>query len=315
MSFTDKLRLAQTCNNSWLCVGLDLDAEQIPASLRNRADAVVTFNRAIIEATRELVCAYKPNLAFYLARGSAGVDDLIQTIAAIPRDLPVILDAKFGDIESSARGYARFAFETLGADAVTVNPYLGADAIAPFLEYSDRAVFLLAHTSNPGASTLQDMRVATDAPEAMPEKLFVHVARFAKTLKGNGAVGLVVGATFPDQLRDAREANPSAVFLVPGIGTQGGSLAEAVQFGSNDAGIGPIINASRSILYASSDEDYAGAARAATITLRDEIRKARPGRSTFAPFQVNTQVAEKATDETGNFRSRAIRNHPPLSGA
>ncbi len=271
MTFIEKLRAAQTRTNSWLCIGLDTDADKIPRS----AGGVVAFNRAIINATRDLVCAYKPNLAFYLARGSAGIDDLAQTVAAIPRDVPVILDAKFGDIESSARGYALFAFETLGADAVTVNPYLGADALAPFLEDENRAIFLLAHTSNPGAGDFQDALVATDAIDAAPEALFVKVARFAARLAGKGHVGLVVGATFPDQLQEARAANPHAVLLVPGIGAQGGSLAEAVTFGRNDTGIGPVINASRSILYASSGGDFVAAARAAAMKTRDEIHTAQ----------------------------------------
>jgi orotidine-5'-phosphate decarboxylase len=272
MTFTDKLRATQQRADSWLCIGLDTDSDKMPPALRSRTDSVVAFNRAIIDATRDLVCAYKPNLAFYLVRGSAGIDELTQTIAAIPRDIPIILDAKFGDVPSTARGYARFAFETLGADAVTVNPYLGADAIKPFLEYQDHAVFLLAHTSNPGAGDLQDALVATDAFEPAHEALYVRVARFAKALNGNAEVGLVVGATFPDQLREVRAMNPYAVFLIPGIGAQGGSPAEAVEFGANDAGIGPIINASRSILYASGGDDYAAAARSAAVKLREEIR-------------------------------------------
>lgn len=275
MTFADKLRAAQTRSNSWLCIGLDPDVEKIPPAQRDRADAVVAFNRAIIDATRELVCAYKPNLAFFLARGSAGIDELKATVTAIPDDIPIILDAKFGDIEPSARGYACFAFETLGVDAVTVNPYLGADAIAPFLEYADHAVFLLAHTSNPGASAIQDSLVADESPEEIPEALYVRVARFAKTLKGKGEVGLVAGATFPEQMGEIRGANPQAVFLIPGIGTQGGSLAEAVKFGTNSAGIGPVINASRSILYASGSSDYAQAAHAAAVKLRDAIRVQR----------------------------------------
>lgn len=272
MTFTDKLRAAQERAHSWLCVGLDTDPDQVPPALRARSDAAIAFNRAIIEATRDLVCAYKPNLAFYLARGRAGIDELAATIRAIPRDIPIVLDAKFSDIDSSARGYARFAFETLGVDAVTVNPYLGADAVAPFLQYADRAVFLLAHTSNPGARDVQDALVASETPEERPEPLFVNVARFAAKLSGKGQVGLVVGATFPEQLRDARAVNPGAVFLIPGIGAQGGSIADAAKFGQNQAGIGPIINASRSILYASVGDDYADAARAAAIKLRDEIR-------------------------------------------
>ena len=266
MKFTEKLRAAQARADSWLCVGLDTDTDKIPAG----AGGVVAFNRAIIAATRDLVCAYKPNLAFYLARGSAGIDDLAQTVAAIPPDLPIILDAKFGDIESSARGYARFAFETLGVDAVTVSPYLGADALAPFLEYEERAVFLLAHTSNPTARDLQEARVAPD-----DEPLYVRVVRYAKDLTSLGHIGLVVGATFPQQLQAVRATNPTAVFLVPGIGAQGGNMPEAVEFASNNAGIGPIINASRSIIYASNGDDYASAARAAAIKLRDEIRACR----------------------------------------
>ncbi len=268
MSFLTKLAAAQTRNQSWLCVGLDSDAAKIPASLRARADGVVAFNRAIIDATRDLVCAYKPNLAFYLMRGAAGLADLAQTVAAIPADIPIVLDAKFGDIESSARGYAQFAFAQIGADAVTVNPYLGADALAPFLTDADRAIFLLAHTSNPTAHDLQD-ELLGDAP------LYIRVARYAATLPHSANIGLVVGATYPDQLRAVRDANPHAPFLIPGIGTQGGSLTEAVAFGKNADGIGPLINAARSITFASSGDDFADAARHAAITLRDEINTGR----------------------------------------
>lgn len=268
MSFTEKLFAAQSRNNSWLCVGLDTDPGKIPALLRNQPDAVVAFNRAIIDATKDVVCAYKPNLAFYLMRGSHGIAELTQTIAAIPRDFPIVLDAKFGDIESSARGYARFAFETLGIDAVTLNPYLGADALAPFLEYNSRAIFLLAHTSNPTSRDFQDALIAS-------EPLYVRVARYAAALQGNAHAGLVVGATFPDQLRIVRATNPGAVFLIPGIGAQGGRIDDVVAFGKNDAHIGALINASRSILYASSEQDFADAARAAAIRLQNEINIAR----------------------------------------
>lgn len=264
MLFIDKLRAAQTRNNSWVCIGLDTDPDKLPSSLRGHADGVVTFNREIIRATQDLVCAYKPNLAFYLMRGSQGIEELQATVAAIPRDIPIVLDAKFGDIDSTARGYARFAFDVLGADAVTVNPYLGADALTPFLEYTDRVIFLLAHTSNPTAHDFQDKNI-----EAQP--LFIHVARYAGALQGKAQVGLVVGATFPEQLRDTRAANSSAVFLIPGIGAQGGSVTDAVAFGRNDAGIGPLINASRSILYASSGDNFADAAHAAAQRMRDEI--------------------------------------------
>lgn len=263
MIFLEKLVAAQQRNHSWLCIGLDTDPAKIPAMLD-----VVTFNRAIIDATKDLVCAYKPNLAFYLARGAQGIDELAQTIAAIPPDIPSVLDAKFGDIESSARGYARFAFETLCVDAVTVNPYLGADALAPFLEYNDRAVFLLAHTSNPSSRDFQDAML-----ESTP--LYVRVAQSAAVSQHKLQIGLVVGATFPAQLRIVREANPGAIFLIPGIGAQGGNVADAVGFGKNDVGVGPLINASRSIIYASNRDDYANAARAAASQMRDEINQAR----------------------------------------
>ena len=270
MTFTEKLLSAQTRNHSWVCVGLDTDADKLPSNVRD----VVTFNRAIIDATKDLVCAYKPNLGFYLMRGSRGIDELQATVAAVPRDIPIVLDAKFGDIDSTARGYARFAFDVLGADAVTVNPYLGADALKPFLDYTNRAIFLLAHTSNPTAKDFQDKQLES-------EPLFIRVARYAKDLPGfgnlEGLIGLVVGATFPEQLRDVRRANPSAVFLIPGIGAQGGSVRDAVAFGKNKDDIGPLINASRSILYASSQEDFADAARAATLKMRDEINVVRQG--------------------------------------
>lgn len=268
MNFIDKLYAAQNRNNSWVCVGLDTDADKLPSNLRERNDGVVAFNRAIVDATKDLVCAYKPNLGFYLMRGSQGIDELRATVAAIPRDIPILLDAKFGDIDSTARGYARFAFDVLGVDAVTLNPYLGADALKPFLDYTDRAIFLLAHTSNPTAKDFQDKAIES-------EPLFIHVARYAKDLVGQ--IGLVVGATFPEQLRDVRTVNPNAVFLIPGVGAQGGSMRDAVAFGKNKDGIGPLINASRSILYASNREDFADAARAATLKMGDEINIARQG--------------------------------------
>lgn len=263
MIFSEKLVAAQQRNHSWLCIGLDTDPAKIPSSLD-----VVSFNRTIIEATQDVVCAYKPNLAFYLMRGSRGIDELAQTMAAIPQNLPIVLDAKFGDIESSARGYAHFAFETLDVDAVTLNPYLGADALTPFLEYNDRAIFLLAHTSNPTSRALQDVLIES-------EPLYVRVARYAALLPHSAQIGLVVGATFPAQLRIVRQVNPSAIFLIPGIGTQGGSLADAVTFGKNDAGVGPLINVSRSILYASPQNDFADAARATAIQIRDEINSVK----------------------------------------
>jgi orotidine 5'-phosphate decarboxylase subfamily 2 len=275
MPFSSKLLAAQEKAQSWLCVGLDTDPSKIPSVLRSSNDAVFAFNRAIVDATQDLVCAYKPNLAFYLAQGKAGLDALFETCAAIPREIPVILDGKFGDIESSARGYAQFAFGQLNADAVTISPYLGTDALTPFLAYADRAVFVLCHTSNPSAGDLQEALIGTGRPEALPDSLYRLVARLAAGMRGEGQVGLVVGATFPDQMGEARRANPQALFLIPGIGSQGGSLAEAVRVGSNSEGVGPIINVSRSILYASDQPDFAQAARRAAVKMRDEINAQR----------------------------------------
>lgn len=278
MNFSDKLRTAQRRADSWLCIGLDTDPDKMPPGLRGQETAVLKFNRSIIEATNDLVCGYKPNLAFYLSRGPAGLIALADTVAAIPEEIPIILDAKFGDIDSSARGYTQFAFEVLGVDAVTVNPYLGGDALAPFLEHSDRAVFLLTHTSNPGSGDLQDALVVSSLADAPTQPLFLHVARFAARLECAAEVGLVVGATFPQQLWDVRAANPSAIFLIPGIGAQGGSLREAVEYGQTEAGIGPVINASRSILYASKGADFADAARAAAEKMKNEINGLRDHR-------------------------------------
>ncbi len=269
MSFGEKLRAAQARAQSWLCVGLDSDPDKMPAALRGRQDAITAFNRAIVAATSDLVCAYKPNLAFYLAQGLPGITALLDTVAAIPRDIPILLDAKFGDIESSAKGYARFAFQVAGVDAVTASPYLGMDALEPFLAYGDRAVFVLAHTSNPGAGQLQDVVVES-------EPFYLRVVRAAMG-RGPAEVGLVVGATFPGQLQAVREMSPNAILLIPGVGAQGGSLSAAVGFGPTASGIGPIINASRSVLYASGGDDYAEAARGAALKMRDEIRASVSG--------------------------------------
>lgn len=268
MSFADKLSLAQTRNSSWLCVGLDPDPSRFPHDLE-RPDDILVFNRAIIDATQDLVCAYKPNLAFYLAHGTKGLDALSQTINSIPRNLVTVLDGKFGDIESSARGYARFAFDLLAVDAVTLSPFLGSDSLTPFVEYAERGVFILCHTSNPGAQDLQDRSVDS-------KPMYLQVAELAGNLHGKADVGLVVGATFPEQLKAIRENSPESIFLIPGVGAQGGGLAATARFGKSSGGIGPLINVSRSVLYASSGSDFAQQARSAASKLRDEINALVP---------------------------------------
>jgi orotidine-5'-phosphate decarboxylase len=270
--FIEKLTRAQTRNNSWLCVGLDVTLAKLPLPMRVVDDPVFPFAREIIDATRDLVCAYKPNLGFFLAEGAAGLIALERITRYIPDDIPIILDGKFADIGSTAEQYARGAFEAFHADAATVNPYVGEDAIAPFLKYPDRCALVLARTSNPGSDLIQSL----PAGERTIDEL---VARQAVDwdAKYPGACGLVVGATAPDALARMRAIAPDLPFLIPGVGAQGGDLDAAVRHGPTRSGLGPIINASRGVLYASAGVDFADAARAAALKLRDEINALRKG--------------------------------------
>jgi orotidine-5'-phosphate decarboxylase len=265
--FFAKLGQAIQRNDSFLCVGLDPD----PARLPERD--VAAFNRAIVEATADLVCVYKPNLAFYEALGLQGMEALQRTVEAIPEGIPVIADAKRGDIGSTAQAYARALFDVYGFDAATVNPYLGGDALSPFLERADKGVFVLCRTSNPGGADLQDRLVVTDG-DAQP--LYETVAILARD-KWNalGNVGLVVGATYPEELGRIRQLCPDMTFLLPGVGAQGADVAAAVSNALDEGGGGFIITSSRQILYASAGKDYAQAARRAAQALRDEINRQR----------------------------------------
>jgi len=271
-TFIDKLLSSQQASNSWLCVGLDPVMERMPNAVRDAKSPFLRFAQAIVEATSDVVSAYKPNLGFWLAEGTAGLDALQKLIASMPQDIPVILDGKFNDIGNSAKAYARTAYEALGADAVTVNPYLGRDGVQPFLEYEDRGVFLLARTSNGSAPDLQD-HIVKGHP------LYEEVAHLAAQWDGDlpGTCGLVVGATYPEELERIRAMAPDLPFLVPGVGAQGGSLEAAVAHGPTTGGIGPVINSSRGIIYASSGTDFAEAARAAALKLRDTINQVREG--------------------------------------
>jgi orotidine-5'-phosphate decarboxylase len=268
MGFFEKLARAVERNGSLLCVGLDPDPDRLPVGRD-----VAAFQRAIVEATSDFVCAYKPNLAFYEALGAPGLEALRATLDAVPKDVPVIGDGKRGDVGHTARAYARALFDGWGFDAVTLNPYLGGDSLEPFLEREDRGVFLLCRTSNPGARDLQDLPVVLgDGQPARP--LFEAVAERAKAWNTRGNVGLVVGATYPQELARLRQICPGMTFLVPGVGAQGGDL-EACLRGGLAAGGGVIINVSRQVLYASRGEDFAAAARQAALSLRDEIRRLR----------------------------------------
>ncbi len=274
MTFLEKLLAAQSHNRSWLCLGLDPVLAKMPLPLHKEDDPLLPFNKAMIDATADLVCAYKPNLAFYLAEGAAGLIALERTIAYIPDHIPIILDGKFGDIGSTAEMIARGAFEVWGVDAVTVNPYVGEDGVAPFLQRPDKAAFVLARTSNPGAADFQTRRVL-DMDELTSLADLVVQRALAWNAKYPGTCGLVVGATAPEALARLRALAPDLPFLIPGIGAQGGDLAASVRYGPTRSGIGPIINVSRAILFASSQVDYVEAARAAARQLRDQINALR----------------------------------------
>jgi len=235
--FLEKLQDAAARTGSLLCVGLDPDQARIPARFRSAEDPIAAFNRHIIEQTAPFAAAFKPNFAFYEALGQAGLQALAATIAAIPPEIPVILDAKRGDIGSTAEAYARAAFEVWEADALTVNPYLGLEALSPFAKYADRGLFVLCLTSNPGAAEFQ-----TCAP--LGEPLFLQVARRVAA-EMPPSVGLVVGATHAEHLARIRAAAPDRWFLVPGVGAQGGDLAMPLANGLDARGSGLLIAASR----------------------------------------------------------------------
>lgn len=272
MSYIEKLKRIQDTNHSWLCVGLDPQPDRLPVEAIWKWDEpLLPFNQAIIDATADLVCAYKPNLGFYLQWGAAGVIALERTIAYIPDHIPVILDAKIGDIGSTQHAWGKGLFDEWDVDAITVNPYVGADAVLPLItDRPEKAVYILARTSNPGARQFQgDLESAGSLVSTL---LRESRAWDAGPLAGHR--GYVVGATYAEDIAAARALVPDANFLIPGIGAQGGDLAAAVRYGA-DGVAGPVIAASRSILYASAGLDFAAAAREAAMRLRDEINALR----------------------------------------
>jgi orotidine-5'-phosphate decarboxylase len=261
MKFIDKLLSAGRRNKSLLCIGLDPDVTLMP-----KVD-LLEFNKAIVDATADLACAYKPNLAFYEALGIDGLKVLQKTIEHIPDHIPVIGDGKRGDIGNTAKAYAKALFETFGFDAATVSPYLGYDSVEPFLGYGDKGIFILCRTSNTGAADFQSLVDAQGRP------LYEAVARKAKNWDTRRNIGLVVGATYPDELKAIRQLCPEMPLLIPGIGAQGGDLASAVKNGIDARGEKAIIAISRQILYASKGKDFAQAARHNAQGLRDDINK------------------------------------------
>lgn len=259
MNFKVKLDKAITGNDSLLCVGLDPDPKKFPGKT-----SIFEFNKKIIEETHDLVCCYKPNIAFYSAHGLGGLEDLKKTIDYIKRtsEIPVIIDAKRSDVPTTSVMYLKEIFDLLGADAVTVNPYLGLDSLEPFFERKEKGVIVLCRTSNPGASDFQDLLTGG-------EPLYLKVAR--KAVEWNAKYKnllMVVGATWPDQIEKVREIAPSMTLLVPGIGTQGGVLEKVLEFGLTEEGKGLIISSSSGIIYSENP-------RSAAQKLKDEINKFR----------------------------------------
>jgi orotidine-5'-phosphate decarboxylase len=250
---------------SFLCIGLDTDLLKIPEHLKKLEDPIFEFNKRIIDATKDLCIAYKPNLAFYEAQGPAGLISLQKTIDYIPNDIFNIADAKRGDIGNTSELYARAYFEKFSFDAITVNPYMGNDSVIPFLNFKDKWVILLALTSNSGSQDFQLLKV----PEM---ELFKQVIEKSKKWAGKDQMMYVVGATRADHLKDIRALIPDHFLLIPGVGTQGGSLESVVKNGINKS-VGLIVNSSRSIIYASGNEDYDIAAREKAQEIQDEMEK------------------------------------------
>ncbi|MBT3941479.1 MAG: orotidine-5'-phosphate decarboxylase [Chloroflexi bacterium] len=268
--WVEKLDTVARTRNSLVCVGLDPDPRRMAV-----AD-VAEFNNAIVDATGDLVCAYKPQLAFYEALGLDGLRALEKTISHIKDvapDVVLIGDCKRGDIGSTATAYAKAMFDVWDFDTVTLHPYLGLESVEPFIEDPDRGAIIVCRTSNPGAAELQDLKLAGDSGEG---KLYEHTARLTAEWNTRGNLGIVVGATYPGEMTELRAQHPDMPFLIPGVGAQGGDVEAATQAGVNSDGRGVMISSSRGIIYASEDaSDFADAARRAASTLRDEINEAR----------------------------------------
>ena len=272
--FIRQLDAAWAANDSLLCVGIDPDLARFPSALKDQPRALLEFGRAIVDATADLVCAFKPQIAYFHAeRAEEQLEELIAYIHHRHPGIPVILDAKRGDVGSTAEQYAREAFERYDADAVTISPFLGHDSVTPYTDHADRGVIILCRTSNPGGSDLQFLEI--DGPTGR-ERLYQRIARVvAREWNGHGNCALVVGATFPEELAEVRRIAGDLPLLVPGIGAQGGDIEATVRAGRTARGAGLIISSSRAILYASAGDDFAVAARAAASATRDAINRYR----------------------------------------
>jgi orotidine-5'-phosphate decarboxylase len=273
MNFTDMLRAAQQAHDSMLCVGLDPEPAKFPGAWQGDAARIFDFCASIVDATRDLACAFKPQIAYFAAQRAEGqLERLIEHIHRVAPGVPVILDAKRGDIGATAEQYAAEAFERYRADALTLSPFMGFDSIEPYLRYPGKGLILLCRTSNPGGSELQAQRLASG------ERLYEHIARLAAgRWNRNGQLGLVVGATYPEEIERVRALAPTLPLLIPGIGAQGGDAAATVRAGwRGGAAPGPIIvSSSRAILYASAGDGHADAARRVALSTRQALNAAR----------------------------------------
>jgi orotidine-5'-phosphate decarboxylase len=278
MTFLDMLSAAERQNNSMLCVGLDPEPTKFPDRIKGDSNKIYDFCAAIVDATADLVNSFKPQIAYFAAHRAEGqLERLMEHMRRVAPHVPIILDAKRGDIGSTAEQYAIEAFERYGADAVTLSPFMGWDSVAPYLKYHDKGAFLLCRTSNPGGDDLQNQRLASVDGQPL---LYEHVARLAQgPWNLNGQLGLVVGATYPKEIERVRELAPTVPLLIPGVGAQGGDAVATVKAGlrvAHGETTGPIIvNSSRAILYASSGVDFSDGARRVALQTRDALNAAR----------------------------------------
>ena len=264
MKFKERISELVRERKSLICVGLDSDLNKIPEHLKSADNPILEFNKQIIDATSDLCVAYKPNLAFYECLGSKGWEILKATLAVVPNSIPVIVDAKRGDIGNTSRMYAQAIFDYLGGDAVTLTPYLGEDSLAPFFEYKDKFAFVLALTSNPSSQDFQLL-------EINGKPLYHIVAESVQKWNKNDNLGLVVGASHPDKIKEVREISGNLPFLIPGVGAQGGDLEASAKFGTANGKSIALINVSRSVIYASDGVDFAEKAREEVLRLNREM--------------------------------------------
>ena len=278
MTFIDMLRNAERQNGSLLCVGLDPEPAKFPDAIKGDASKIYDFCAAIVDATADLVIAFKPQIAYFAAhRAEDQLERLMAHMRRVAPNVPIILDAKRGDIGSTAEQYAKEAFERYGADAVTLSPFMGWDSVQPYLKYHGKGAFLLCRTSNPGGDDLQNQRLSS--VEGSP-LLYEHIARLAQgPWNLNGQLGLVVGATYPAEIERVRAVAPTVPLLIPGVGAQGGDAVATVKAGyrsvNGDTTAPIVVNSSRAVLYASSGDDFVQAARAAAIATRDQLQAAK----------------------------------------